>query len=114
MCSETVYDPALLGGGQPLPGQNLVIVVARPEYGYYVNVIVTNVTSTTIDFARVAVLPAGRTLGDEHWVAYDTELLPNQFFILPNVGLGPQDQIIGSSQLGFVSINVTGNKFYEV
>jgi hypothetical protein len=112
--TETVYDPTLLGGGQPLPSQNLVIVIARPEYGYYVNIIVANLDNSVTDFVRVAALPAGSTLGDQHWLCYDTEVLPNQFFILPNVGLGPQDQIIGSSQYGFLTINVTGNKFYEI
>jgi len=113
--AETVYDPALLGGGQPLPGENLIVVIARPEYGYYVNIIVSNVdTGANSDFARVAVLPAGSVLDDTHWICYDTEVLPNQFFTLPNIGLGPQDQVIASSQNGYLSINVTGNKFYEI
>jgi hypothetical protein len=113
MCSETTYDPALLGGGKPLPGQNLVIVVARPEFGYYVNIHVSNTNNFADDFARVAVVPAGATLGPEHWISFDTRVPSRQLYILPNVGLGGQDQVIASSQNGYLSFNVTGSKFFN-
>ena len=112
--AETEFDPVLLGGGKPNAGENLVIIVARPEFGYYVNIIVTNTSTTTADSARVAVVPAGYTPGDENYICYDTEIAPSYFFTLANVGLGPQDQVIAYSTNGLLTFNVTGNKFFEI
>lgn len=112
--TETVYDPSFLGGGKPLPAEELIIVVARPEYGYYVNIIVSNTNSGSKDYSRVAVVPAGSALAPEHWISFDTPVHPNFFYTLPNVGLGPQDTVIVSSTNGYLSFNVTGNKFYEI
>lgn len=112
--SETVYDPTLVGGGKPNPGEELVIVVARPNLAYYVNIHVANTNSGTEDYSKVAVVPAGETLGPKHWISFDTVVTPNNLYILPNIGLGPQDQVIVSSTNGFLTFNVTGNKFYDI
>lgn len=112
--SETVFDPTLLGSGRPAAGQDLVVVVARPEFGYYVNIIITNINPITTDFATIAVVPAGVVPGSECYIAYQTPVIESQLTVLANVGLGPQDQIIVSSTFGFLNFNVTGNRFYNI
>ncbi len=111
---ETVFEPTLLGSGQPLANTDLILVVARPEFGYYVNIIISNVSYELVDSATVAIVPAGVIPNSECFIAYEIPIQPSQLTMLANVGLGPQDQIIVKSQLGFLNFNVTGNRFYEI
>jgi hypothetical protein len=112
--SESAYEPTLLGSGQPPAGESLIVVVARPEFGYYVNVIISNISNDTVDLASIAVVPAGVVPGPQCFIAFETPVIFNQLTVLANVGLGPQDQIIVRSEFGFLNFNVTGNKFYDL
>ena len=114
MCSETVFDPTLLGSGQPPAATNLVLVVASTQFAYYVNLIISNTSSELVDSATVAIIPAGVSLNPDCYIAYEIPIQPNLLTVLANIGLGPQDQIVVKSQLGFLNFNATGNKFYNI
>ena len=107
----TIYTPILLGTGQPDAGMNQTIVTIRPDSNAYMNIYITNTDSENYEFIKVAVKPGADDLADQHWIAYDTPIYPSKLFVLADIGLGPSDEVVVSSQNGYATFNVTGNYF---
>lgn len=111
----TYYTPILLGTGQPDAGYTQTIVYVRPDSNAYMTIYITNTDSENYEFISVAIKPASdpdpNTILDQNWIAYNTPVYPSKLFVLANIGLGPNDQVIVSSQNGNATFNVTGNYF---
>ena len=111
----TYYTPILLGTGQPDAGFTQTIVYVRPDSNAYMTIYITNTDSINYEFISVAIKPASdpdpNEILDQNWIAYNTPVYPSRLFVLANIGLGPNDQVIVSSQNGNATFNVTGNYF---
>lgn len=57
-------------------------------------IIVVNTSPSTSRSYRLAILKSGDSIGAEHYVAYDAELLPQESTTVTGVTLGAGDQVI--------------------
>lgn len=63
---------------------------------------------TDIDRVNVALVPAGQTLEDNCWIAYQSTLHHGHSLYLQQICLGGQDNIVVSSSNGTTSFIFTG------
>jgi hypothetical protein len=107
----TTYTPINLGSGHPSAGVNQTIVVIRPDSNAFMTIYITNTDNSNFENISVAIKPKTDVLDDQHWIAYNTPVDPSRLFVLANIGLGPNDQVIVSSENGNASFNVSGYFF---
>lgn len=112
--SSTYYTPAILGSGQPNPGEILTIYTARPNQTVWCNTFISNLDSSVTDYVSMAIKPGAAQLLDVNYILWNTELPPNGIIMLPQFGLGPSDQIIASSQNGVAAFNISGDQIFNV
>jgi len=61
---------------------------------------------------RIALVPNGETLDDEHWIYYDFSVPENQTFATTTgIGLAPEDEIHVETDTEIVTFTVTGPEF---
>ena len=61
-----------------------------------------------IEFFRIALVPAGGTLIDARYIAFDTPLAANGMFSATGIGLNQGDSIYVRSNFGQLSFTATG------
>ncbi len=64
--------------------------------------------SADIEFFRIALVPAGGTLIDARYIAWDTPLAGNGMFSVTGIGLNQGDSIHVKSVFGQLSFTATG------
>ena len=116
---STSYRPNILGQARPAAGQVQTLVILRPDQNGYCHIRIANISNDTPDTIKVVIKKAGdsdslsdpSSTDDSHYLAYNTLLPPNNLFVLPNIGLEPQDQVLVYSENGVVDFNCTGATF---
>lgn len=64
--------------------------------------------SSDIEFFRIALVPAGGTLINARFIAWDSPLASNGIFSVSGIGLNQGDSILVRSSLGNLSFTATG------
>jgi hypothetical protein len=65
----------------------------------------------SVEFFRIALVPAGGVLATARFIAYDTPLTGNGVFSVAGIGLSAGDAIWVKSTLGELSFTATGIEF---
>ena len=107
----TTYSPSIVGSSHPLAGATQSLAVIPTNSNAYVNINIANTSPDTTDRVRVSVKRSGQAFDNSCYVCFDTPIPPEGLFQIPNIGLGPQDQVFVYSELGVCSFNVLGNTF---
>lgn len=97
----------LLGQSTPSADTNTVLYEVPVSCQTQCSVIIANRTSAN-DIFRLAVVPAGETLGNKHYIAYAVSITPGQFLQISEIFLNTGDRIIIYAQNGNTSFTATG------
>lgn len=107
-------DPNLLGSGQPFSGEITQIAIIPFQSNAYGTVFIANTSTTQSCLVRLAVKNFFELLADRHYILFDTEVVAQGMLIIPNLGLNSEDQVLGYSNTGTASFNVTGDTIQNI
>jgi hypothetical protein len=107
-------DPNLLGSGQPFSEELTQIALIPLDSNAYATVFIANTSNTQTTVVRLAVKNFFENVGAQHYILYDTEIVPQGMLIIPNLGLQSETQVLGYSNNGAATFNVTGDTIINV
>lgn len=107
-------DPNLLGSGQPFSGELTQVAVIAANSNAYGTVFIANVSTTDVCKVRLALKNFFEQVQDQHYILYDTEVVPQGMLIIPNLGMQSETQVLAYSDTGTATFNVTGDTIINV
>ena len=107
-------DPNLIGSGQPFSGELTQIALLPLDSNVYGTVFIANISTTQSCLVRLAVKNFFESVGEQHYILFDTEVVPQGMLIIPNLGLQSETQVLGYSNTGTATFNVTGDTIVNI
>lgn len=102
-------NPTLLGSGQPFSGELTEITTVPFNSNFFGSVFISNTSTTQSCLVRLAVKDYFVPVNSSHYILYDTEVVAQGMLIIPNLGLQSETQVLGYSNTGTATFNVSGD-----
>lgn len=94
--------------GQDNPGAALTTLYTVPSATSFVGQLLIANRATATKTFRVAIRPAGASIANKHYIAYDTALPANDTITITGISLATTDKLDVYSSDGNVSFTLTG------